>query len=361
MNQRKPVAFDTIQIVLGNSNRRFSGVTSTMLQVLEKQKSLQAIAVLGEHFVPRDVPVVSFLQLALKGRTPLANGQPRVFHARRNDEMIQALALKWLFGAKLRIAFTSTAQRHHSRFTRWLIRQMDGVISTCDAAAGYLHRPADRIIPHGVDPAVWHPAEDKTSAWQQLQLPGKMGIGIFGRVREQKGHDRLIDALVPLLKRFEDYTLVISGQLQKADQEFFSQQMEKLEQHGLAERVVYLGEVPFDELPGLFRAMHLVTALSRNEGFGLTVLEAMSSGTAVLASQAGAWPEIIRNSIDGFCVDAARPELLEKTLEQLLGQPQQLVEMGAAARERVIDSFTVDVEATALLDYYRSLQSSTGC
>ncbi len=356
MNRHGPVALDSIEIILGNSNSRFSGVTSTMLQVLEQQKPRGNIAVLGDHFVPGDVPVVSFTQLARQGRKNAGDGLPRVFHARRNDEMIQALALKWLFGSRLRITFTSTAQRHHSRFTRWLMRQMDSVISTCDAAAAYLEASPDHIIPHGVDPAYWHPAEDKASAWQKLGLPGKYGIGIFGRVREQKGHDRLVDALLPLLQRYPDYTLVFSGQLQDADRAFYQRQVEKLESHGLGERMVYLGEVPFSELPGLFRAMHLVVALSRNEGFGLTVLEAMSSGTAVLASVAGAWPEIIRNGSDGYCIDATDPALLEQTLGELLSNPADLVDMGRAARQHIVENFSVETEARRLTEHYQSLR-----
>ena len=126
------------ELILGNSNKRFSGVTSTMLQVLSRQKNLISVAVLGDHFLPADITSISFFTLAKHGRTPLADGRFRVFHARRNNEMIQALILKTLFRAKLKIVFTSTAQRHHTRFTRWLISHMDGIISTCAAAAAPL-------------------------------------------------------------------------------------------------------------------------------------------------------------------------------------------------------------------------------
>ncbi len=49
--------------------------------------------------------------------------------------------------------------------------------------------------------------------------------------------------------------------------------------------------------------MSIVTALSRNEGYGLTVLEAMSSAKAVIASRAGAWPDILSPEEDGLLVD----------------------------------------------------------
>ena len=82
--------------------------------------------------------------------------KPVVFHARRNIEMVQALLLRCLGASTLKIAFTSTAQRYHSRFTRYLMRQMDSVISTCSAAASYLDPPPDQLIPHGIDTARFH-------------------------------------------------------------------------------------------------------------------------------------------------------------------------------------------------------------
>ena len=132
MNSPTP---NEIELILGNSNKRFSGVTSTMLQVLSRQWSLLPVAVLGDHFLPKQATAISFLSLIKHGRSPLADGRFRIFHARRNNEMIQALILKMLFRVKIKIVFTSTAQRHHTGFTRWLIKQMDGIISTCDAAA----------------------------------------------------------------------------------------------------------------------------------------------------------------------------------------------------------------------------------
>ncbi|MDG1938430.1 MAG: hypothetical protein P8I62_06225, partial [Pseudomonadales bacterium] len=202
------------ELILGNSAKRFSGVTSTMLQVANRQLSLLPLAALGDHFLPNNINSIGFLSLAKLCKQRLPDGRSRVFHARRNNEMIQALILKWGFQAKIKIVFTSTAQRHHTGFTRWLITQMDGIISTCDAAAGYLERPADIIIPHGIDTNIYYPSHNKDESWAKLGLPGKYGIGIFGRVREQKGLDRLIDAALPLLKKYPDFTIVITGQVQ---------------------------------------------------------------------------------------------------------------------------------------------------
>ena len=114
----------SIQLILGNSNKRFSGVTSTMLQVLPYQKKITELAILGEHHITDNTRILNFHEFCKLCKKTLPDGKSRVFHARRNDEMIQALIAKKLFGAKIKIVFTSTAQRHHSNFTRWLMKQM---------------------------------------------------------------------------------------------------------------------------------------------------------------------------------------------------------------------------------------------
>src|SRR2546430_15063898 len=71
-----------------------------------------------------------------------------IWHARRNDEMIAGLLLRAL-GWPLKLVFTSAAQRHHKRLTRWLIRQMDAVIATSGRSAPFLKREAT-VVMHGV-------------------------------------------------------------------------------------------------------------------------------------------------------------------------------------------------------------------
>ena len=100
------------QLILGNSNKRFSGVTSTMLQTLPEVQKLMPLAVMGHHHLPSGTPTIRVWELVSQ------SDKTRIFHARRNEEMIQALAARKL-GAKIKIIFTSTAQSHHTRFTRW--------------------------------------------------------------------------------------------------------------------------------------------------------------------------------------------------------------------------------------------------
>ena len=339
------------ELILGNSNSRFSGVTSTMLQVLRIQKNILKVVVLGDHHLPDDVASVTFRQLIHLCKSPLPNGRLRVFHARRNDEVIQALILKKVFGAKIKIVFTSTAQRNHSWITRYLIRQSDAIITTSNMANAYIEGGADIIIPHGIDLTTYFPSNDRDALWKELGFPGKFGIGIFGRVRHQKGVDLLIDSAIPLLKKHPDFTVIICGETTSDHQSFQNQLQQKIDAAGLSDRFIFLGKQPFSELPKLFRAMTIVTALSRNEGFGLTVPEAMASGAAVLASEAGAWKDVIRDGTDGFVVPCDDITATREKLDQLMSHPTDTITMGQEGRQRVEAHYTIEREAKALCEF----------
>lgn len=342
-----------LDLLLGNSNKRFSGVTSTMLQVLEEQKKILNVAVLGDHFVPEGTPTLSFWQ-AIRLRKNRKN--PLIFHARRNNEMLQALILKTCFRVPMKIVFTSTAQRYHSWLTRWLMSKMDGLVSTCAAAAHYMAHKPDIIIPHGIDQTIYTPAVNKSALWHELGLKGKYGIGIFGRVRKQKGVDLLVDAAIPLLKKHEDYNIIIVGEITPDNQTFVDEQKQKIADANLENRFTFTGKQPFEKIPQLFRAMSIITALSRNEGFGLTVLEAMSSGVPVLASSAGAWPEIISDGIDGCLTPCDDTSTIREKLNFLMSLSSTTLEnMGVQGRKKIEAKFTTQREAQALCEYFQHL------
>ncbi|WP_439102838.1 glycosyltransferase family 4 protein [Congregibacter sp.] len=348
---------DDIQIILGNSNKRFSGVTSTMLQVLEKQQTMASTAVLGRQHLHEGTTALGFVEMLRLCRKPLPDGCYRVFHARRNDEMIQALCARAL-GAKVKIAFTSTAQRQHSRFSRWLMSKMDGVISTNTTAASYLSSPPAIIVPHGVDTKRYRPPPDRGEAWRALGLPGDYGIGMFGRVRQSKGTDLLVDAALELLPRHPRATVVICGDCRPPDREFRQKLLEKTDHAGLSGRIRFIGEQPFNQLPALYRGMSIVAALSRHEGFGLTPVEAMASGCAVLTSRAGAWPDIVEDGVTGFTTPTGDLNAVKIALAELLHDSERTERMGEAGRRLVEARYTVEREARELTDYLLGLAAS---
>ncbi|MCJ8320709.1 MAG: glycosyltransferase family 4 protein [Colwellia sp.] len=363
----KPVSLELkhneVELIVGNSNSNFSGVTSTMLQVLPYQEKLMKLKVLGnKHHLSDSSLYISFWQAIKIARQPLSNGRIRIFHARRVDEMIQALLLKYLFGAKFKVVFSSAAQRKRSKFTLWLTRRMDAVIAMCKTSATYLEIPPSTIIYHGINIDTFSPAKDKLQTWQAIEFPGKplnvnkYGIAILGRVRKQKGVHLFVDACIEVFKNNPYYTAIIVGLVTSSHKGFVADLSEKIAKAGLTDRIVFTGEQNFKDIPNIFSSLSLVAALSENEGFGLTALEAMSSGAAVLTTDAGAWPEVIRNEVDGYVVPVNDLQAVTDRLEHLLVDSERLVQMGINGRKNIEDNFTVEREAKELCLFFNSLQ-----
>ena len=348
----------SIEVILGNSNRRFSGVTSTMLRVLEHHKGKIGISVMGKHHLPEDVPSISFWRCAKLCRSALPNGKFRVFHARRNNEVIQALILKKIFKSKIKIIFTSTAQREHTWITRWLIKRVDCLVATCSGAAAVLKRKPDKMIAHGVDINTYRlPNEGKKIAWESLGYPGKYGIGIFARVRQQKGIGILVDAMIPIMKEDPSPTVLIAGETTKSHENFVADLKAKIKSEGLEKRILFIGKVHYaEEVPRLMRGLSIVTALSTIEGFGLPILEAMSSGCAVVASRTGAWEDIIVPEEHGLLVPCNDVKATQEALKKLTSNSESLEKMGLKCRDRIAEGFTIENEASSLLELYKSVQ-----
>jgi mannosyltransferase len=356
-----------VELILGNSNSNFSGITSTMLQVLPEQQKLINLRIMGKHHLPDPSLYISFLSVAKMCRKPLSNGKSRIFHARRVDEMIQALVLKYIFRAKFKIVFSSAAQRHRSGFTLWLTNRMDAVLAMCKASASYLARKPDAVIYHGIKVDGYLPPEDKIpsqnkeQAWRSLDLfpevdpNAKYGIAILGRVRKQKGVHLFVESCIEALKDKPDYVAVVVGAISSGNENFVNELKEKINNAGLEKRIVFAGEQKFTDIPKIFSSLSLVVALSDNEGFGLTILEAMSSGAAVLASQAGAWPEVIREGVDGYVVPVNDVNAVTSKMSLMLEDQSVLTEMGKNGRKRILEHFCVEREAKELVTFFRTL------
>lgn len=343
-----------IHLIVPNLKKRFSGITSTVLQVLPEMEEEAEIRIVGNPLPGASNPTWSLGKLFRETgpRNPV-----HIFHARRNNEMILGLIFKQLLRRNLKLVFTSVAQRHHTWLTRFLYRRMDLLLSTSERSASYLEIPPRAIIPHGTDIDRYRPAEDKLRAWEETGLPGKYGIGIFGRVRPQKGHREWVEALCRILPDHPDYTAVIIGETTPKHLPFQEGLQKMVSDQGLEGRFRWLGQRPFSELPYWFQRMSLVGAVPHNEGFGLTCLEAMASGVPVLATQTGGFEMVIRPETDGYIVPCRNAVAITEVLKKALPDPDHLHEMGREARKRIEEAFTAEREAESLLAQYRSLLS----
>ena len=337
-----------LQVIVTNLHWRYTGVTATSRMVSPGLAKMFRAAWLGPD-APEGIARINaadLLKLWLR-RAPL------VWHARRNNEMIIGVLLKAL-GWPLKLVFTSAAQRHHSWITRWLINRMDAIIATSAISASFLKREAS-IVMHGVDSERYAPPVDRAAAFAEAGLPGRYAIGCFGRVRAQKGTDVFVDAMCALLPRYSDFSAVIVGAITPEQTAFADNLKARIEAAGLQSRIVILGELPIDEVQRWYQRLTIYAFTSRNEGFGLTLIEAMSVGAALVASRAGAAELVVEDGSTGVLVPPGDVNALAAALEPLMRNPDSAASMGARARTRVVTTFSLDAEANGIAGVYRTL------
>jgi mannosyltransferase len=345
-----------VEVLHPNLHHRYSGVTTTILSLAPAMARLCRVALVGSGEA-KGVPTLRLREVARLGGSRPAGRPFRIWHARRNDEMIAGLLLKHVFGLKLGLVFTSAAQRHHTAFTNFLMRRMDALIAPSPEAASYLSLPVTVVL-HGVDIARYRPTPDRQAAWKETGLPGRYGIGVFGRIRPQKGTDLFIEAMLKLLPRYPDFTAVVIGLATEMDRAFEAALKSKVAAAGLASRIIFLGELPPDEVPLWFRRLSIFVGPQRNEGFGLTTLEAMASEIAVVATRAGAAPHIVAEGETGFLVPIEDAGALTDRIEQLMKDPARAGAMGKAGRKRIEAHFNIEREAREIFAVYERLWAS---
>src|SRR3982074_1938642 len=338
---------DNLQLIVPNLHRRYSGVTATNRMVAPKLAKMFRAAWLGPD-APDGIAPMGTLDLAKlwRSRTPL------IWHARRNNEMIAGVLLRSL-GWSLKLVFTSAAQRHHSWITRWLIRRMDAIIATNDISASFLKRDAT-VIPHGVDTKLYKPPVDRAAAFAQAGLPGRYAIGAFGRVRAQKGSDVFVEAMCRLLPRYPDFIAVMVGAITPEQAAFANDLKKRIEAAGLQSRII-TGELSIEEVQRWYQRLTIYAFTSRNEGFGLTLIEAMSVGAALVASRAGAAELVVEDGVTGVLTPPDDVDALVAALEPLMRDPASAMAMGIRARAQVLAKFSLDAEANKIAEVYRAL------
>ena len=338
-------------IVVLNLHRRFTGISATIKSIVPHQRRELDIAIVdignlelgGEY---------SIIDIAIMGFTNSNLGKFRVWHARRDIDMILGILLRDIFRQRWRVVFTSAANRRPGRVLRWLINKMDAVIVTSEHNIQFLDWYT-AIIQHGVDTEIFEPEKFYGKAAAD---PGGSTIGFVGRIRPLKGADLFVEAMIQIIREYPDCSAVLAGLCRPKFSEFEKKLRDRIKSVNLEKRIVFLGELKRTALIQLYRQMDICVTPSRVEGFGLVPLEALACGTPVVTSDTGAWPWIVNSEVGGVA-RAGDLESLTEEIQLLLSDRVRLRKMRVAARQRVVMHYSIESEANALNQLYRQLMS----
>lgn len=329
-----------VEVIAPNFKKRISGVTATVVGLVGLQSSIIPIVATGPG-LPPNLPHLPFLRILLLPR------RTRVWHARRNNELLVGLLLKWLRISKLKIIFTSASPRVRSRWTTWLISLCDEVVATNIANAEAMPRDC-KIVPHGVDTVRFNPQVGE-------KIPQKPKVvGCFGRIRKMKGTDLFVEALCRALPQHKDWSAVVMGRVLPRDRAYYDDMVEKVKNAGLSDRIHFVNERPLDQMADAYRELSIYVAPSHLEGFGLTVAEALSSGVPTIATRGvGAFDELIDESKNGMLFVRGDVDDLVAKICRMMDDDQHLGRMSKEARVSALDRMSLKVEAQNLIEIYR--------
>jgi sugar transferase (PEP-CTERM/EpsH1 system associated) len=225
---------------------------------------------------------------------------------------------------------------------RWLQRvgwsAADRVLSVSSVLAGRMAEttgfPLRRIttIRNGVNLGRFQPAS-REGARSMLNLPNdRPVVGTVGRLVPVKDQASLVDAVAELGRLGVGATLVIAGD---------GPEREALERRA-RERGVDLRLLGYrPDVEQVLAALDVFVLSSVSEGLSNTILEAMASGTPVVATRVGGAEEMIEDGVSGILVPPSDAPAMAAALRRVLTTADGAAAMGAAARRRAEDEFTL--------------------
>jgi glycosyltransferase involved in cell wall biosynthesis len=219
------------------------------------------------------------------------------------------------------------------------------------ARAYYVPLSRVQVMHGGVDESFFTSGRTVGQTPSTLLFCGRMVGQTQGR-RQQKGIDVLLQAMPAILAHHSvKLEIVGKGPLLSS----FQAMARDL---GVADRVKFTGFVEYNRMPEPYSRADLFVLPSRRESFGLVLVEAMAAGLPVVATSVGAIPEVIIDGETGILVPPENPSALADAVNNLLGHPQMMKDMGARGRERVERHFTWARVAERVAASYREILDS---
>lgn len=185
-----------------------------------------------------------------------------------------------------------------------------------------LGRPVSRIwlVPCGHDPV---PMDLRAKAGDSISLL------FVGHYRPRKGLHHLVEAFSGM----GTCRAVLHLVGRKEDPEYFANLMRVVREHNAEDRIIFHGQVSDDELAHLYASADIFVFPSLWEGFGIVLLEAMSYGLPIIATDVAAIPELVKDGENGLLVEPGDVDGLAAAISRLVGDKGLRERMGERGRE----------------------------
>jgi glycosyltransferase involved in cell wall biosynthesis len=192
---------------------------------------------------------------------------------------------------------------------------------------------------------------------QRLGIPVDVPvIGCVARLMHGKGQIPLLEAFAVVRQTVPAARLVLAGLSAEAapdgQGDYRDYIVRRIDSLGLQGVVTLPGFLPQSDMPEFYGALDVLAHPSLEEPFGLAVVEAMASMRPVVAVDRGGIPEIVRREVDGLLVPAEDPAAMAAAIIEVLGEPALAQRLAHSGRQRVLETFTLEIQAAAMERVY---------
>jgi mannosyltransferase len=313
---------------------RTTGITKSIESIIPLLNKFSDALVFGYGIKAPKISFFSLLRLVF-------SHEKLVIHTHRINEIIFALLLRF-FRGKFILVFTRHSESKPANFTCFLMKKADHLVSLNPSMSKNLPYQ-NTIIKHGVNTEIFRIQEKKTiNNISQENL-----ISVIGRIRPAKGQLVVLKALIPILKDYPDWGLVLIGKIDRKEyaKEILSIGLE----NGISSQVHIMPES--NQIIDYYSASSIVVIASLSEGFSLVCLEAMACGIVTVATESvGIHSEVIINGENGFLFPKNDHNSLNRILNDIMSKEISL--NPEKIRRDIVDNWSLEKSVLELLKLY---------
>ena len=321
-----------------------------------------------------NVPKENVFRLSLRNSLDVNSARELSRLARKNDiQIIHAhMARDYplaAFAARQNAAARLILTRHVlfplNRLHRLTFSKAARIIAVSQAVASQLR--ADKlasaekttVVLNGIDTGRFARARDQFNRQEFLRswdlTEQSLLVGTVGELTPLKGHQDFLRAAAQITKQNSDCKFILAGIDHSADGGNETQIERLIDELNLRDRVRRVEWL--DDLAQLYCALDVFVSASHTESFGLAIVEAMASRTAVVATETEGAREIIRAGETGVLAPVSDPTALAGAIQSLLNDEADRLRIAEAAQKDVAQRFSVErmVDETEKI-YRESLQ-----
>lgn len=190
---------------------------------------------------------------------------------------------------------------------------------------------------------------NKSTSLTNVEIERRIVFGVVSRLERIKGMDLVVPAFAKVQEVHHEVKLIVVG-----DGSLKEMMMEQARELGCEEAIEWTGRLAQEELDEWYQRMDIVLMPSRSEGFGLTAIEAMDNGCAVVASNVGGLPEVVCDGEVGLLHRTEDVDDMAEKICRLIDNPKMMDGMTKRVKEYV-ERFSYERYKKLILDLYQKM------